>query len=64
MQIARRSINDRTRDAIESQGLSCELTMSDARGGGSRLLFCVEGEWLTPGEAADRYLPGGFMSNF
>jgi hypothetical protein len=64
MQIVRRNVNDRTREAILAGGLTCELRMSDARGGGPRLLFRVEDEWLTPGEAADRYLPGGFAANF
>ena len=60
----RQSINEKTAAACEAAGVDCEFKMSDARGGGVRLLVFAEGEWLTPGEAADKYLPGGFADNF
>ena len=60
----RQSINEKITEACEAAGIGCEFNVSAARGGGPRLLVFAEGEWLTPGEAADKYLPGGFDGNF
>lgn len=62
--ITRRAITEQIREACTQRGIPCEITMSDALGGGSRLLVHAEGQWLTPGEAADKYLLGEFAANY
>lgn len=51
----RRDINGRIMEKL------AELGVEYTREGMS---YRIAGELLTPGEAADRYLPGGFAGNF
>lgn len=56
----RRDINSRIREHLD--GLHVDYTMEQQPDG--RRLYRVGGELLNTGEAADRYLPGGFAANF
>jgi len=55
----RRDINGRIKEKLDE--LRIPWTME--RNGGP-IRYRVEGVLLTPGEAADKYLPGGFAGNF
>ena len=56
----RRDINGRIQEKLAELGISWAWEqVSDGR-----RLYRVEGELLNTGEAADKYLPGGFAGNF
>lgn len=56
----RRDINGRIKERLAELGIS--YTMEQQPDG--RKLYRIEGELLNTGEAADKYLPGGFAGNF
>jgi hypothetical protein len=60
MRITRRSIAEQVREAVEARGLTFG-TRCEANG---PLRYIIGGEVMSPGEAADKYLPGGFALNF
>jgi len=55
----RRDINGRIKEKLDE----LRLTWAMEHDGGP-LMYRVEGVLLTPGEAADKYLPGGFARNY
>ena len=55
----RRDINGRIKEKLDE--LRIPWTMEHD---GGPVRYRVEGVLLTPGEAADKYLPGGFAGNF
>jgi len=55
----RQSIGSQLQERFAELGLAYEVT-SD----GGPIRYHVAGEILTPGEAADKYLPGGFAANY
>jgi hypothetical protein len=57
---ARRSIDEQVRQACQDLGLSFTI----GRSGDGAQRYVINGEPLSPGDAADRYLPGGFAANF
>jgi N12 class adenine-specific DNA methylase len=61
----RRSIGGQLEDHWNANGIewTTESVVTPAYPDG-RLLYVVEGEKLTPGEAADKYLPGGFDGSY
>lgn len=56
----RRSIDEQVRQSCEARGLAFTI----GRGAGGAQRYIINGESLSPGDAADRYLPGGFAGNF
>lgn len=56
----RRDINGRIKDKLTELGIAFEMEQQDD----GRHLYRVEGELLNTGEAADKYLPGGFAGNY
>ena len=55
----RRAIGTQLREYFEAHGIDASLVY---RNGANAYL--IDGEYLTAGQAADRYLPGGFAGNF
>lgn len=55
----RQSIGSRLREYFEAHGIDALLVTH--RGAQA---YLIDGEHLTAGQAADRYLPGGFAGNF
>ena len=55
----RRDINGRIKEALDGLRIPYEVIHD-----GGPIRYRVEGVTLTPGEAADKYLPGGFAGNF
>jgi hypothetical protein len=55
----RQSIGSRLAEYFETHGIDAPLVY---RNGANAYL--IDGEHLTAGQAADRYLPGGFAGNF
>lgn len=56
----RRSIATQLRDHCAARGLSIEVTQHQGA-----LAFVIDGgEPLNPGQAADKYLPGGFTAAY
>lgn len=58
----RRDINGRIKEKLAELGIAGEFRYTPEQGG--RMLWTIEGVTLTPGEAADKYLHGGFAGNF
>lgn len=58
----RRDINGQIREKLAELGISAEFAYTPEQGG--RMMWLVGGVPMTTGEAADRYLPGGFAGNF
>lgn len=59
----RRAITTQLQDYCEANGLAYECITKD-QGQGPQLALTIDGEDLTPGEAADKYLPGGFAGSY
>lgn len=56
----RRSIHHQITEALASRGISWrQVTAADGR-----MMYEIEGQQMTAGEAADKYLEGGFSGNF
>jgi hypothetical protein len=55
-------INGMLRRTLTARGIAHELKYIDDQGG--RMVWIIDGQQFTPGEACDRYLPGGFAGNF
>ena len=60
MIITRMDINGQIKARLAELGIE----WSWGRDGTGRLLYSIGDDMLTPGEAADKYLPGGFAGNF
>lgn len=57
----RRDINSQIQAALDEAGVAGEFRYSDEH---QAMRWHIRGEVLTPGQAADKYLPGGFSGNF
>lgn len=60
MRVVRKSIDTQLREWCEANGHTFETGRFDD----GRIAYIVDGEKLPPGEAADKWLPGGFKANF
>ena len=60
--ITRRDINGQIKDKLTELGIDGEFKYVPEQGG--RMVWVIGGERMTTGEAADKYLPGGFSGNF
>lgn len=59
----RKDINSQISEALEAKGIAGEFKyIREGRDG--RMLWHIGNEVMTTGEAADRYLTGGFSANF
>ena len=58
--ITRTSIYDQVKAWCEANGHTFETGRSDQ----GAITYVIDGEALSPGDAADKYLPGGFAGNF
>ena len=60
--ITRKDINGQISDKLAELGIPGEFTYTPEQGG--RMMWVIDGEAMTTGQAADAYLPGGFAGNF
>lgn len=66
IRITRKDINSQIRERLAELGIAATFGMvpCGSHGTDSRLMWTIGGEQLTTGQAADKYLPGGFAGNF
>lgn len=62
MDHVRKDINTKIQEALDAKGIAGEFKFEPTHGG--RMRWHIEGKVMSPGEAADLYLPGGFSANF
>ena len=58
----RRDINGQIAEKLAELGIDGHFGYTPEQGG--RMQWTIGGERMTTGEAADKYLPGGFAGNF